>query len=56
MAVESPQGWLAAADQDIADGIGLMQRSFASRDGAALAAAAVAKFDEAFREGTAAIG
>lgn len=48
--VESQQEWLAAADQDIADGIALLQRSFGSRDGAALAAAAGAEFDEAFKE------
>lgn len=42
--------WLAAAVQDIADGLTLLERSFGSSDAAALVTQATAKFDEAYKE------
>ncbi|MBB5868761.1 hypothetical protein F4553_002140 [Allocatelliglobosispora scoriae] len=48
--VADNQSWLAAAGQDLADGLALLQKSFGSRDSAALVKAATAEFDEAFKE------
>jgi hypothetical protein len=42
--------WLAAASEDLADGVTLLERSFGSRDAAALVRQATAQFDEAFQE------
>jgi hypothetical protein len=42
--------WLAAASQDLADGMTLLERSFGSSDPAALVRQATAQFDEAFQE------
>ena len=48
--VATQTAWLAAADQDLADGMNLLQRSFGSSDSAALVRQATAQFDEAFKE------
>jgi hypothetical protein len=48
--VETGAAWLAAADEDIADGIGLLQRALAEPDPTPWVEAAAAQFDEAFQE------
>ena len=48
--VATRTAWLAAASQDLADGITLLERSFGSSDSAALVRLATAQFDEAFQE------
>ena len=48
--VATRTAWLAAASQDLADGVTLLERSFGSSDSAALVRQATAQFDEAFQE------
>jgi hypothetical protein len=48
--VATQTAWLAAASQDLADGMTLLERSFGSSDPAALVRLATAQFDEAFQE------
>lgn len=48
--VATQTAWLAAANQDLADGVALLERSFGSSDPAALVRQATAQFDEAFQE------
>ncbi|WP_027346905.1 hypothetical protein [Hamadaea tsunoensis] len=48
--VATRTAWLAAASQDLADGVTLLEKSFGSGDSAALVRAATAQFDEAFQE------
>lgn len=48
--VTTGAAWLNAADQDIVDGIGLLQSSFGTTRPQGLVASAVAEFDQAFAQ------
>lgn len=48
--ISAPRAWLAAADQDLADGFTLLQRSFSEPVPLPWITAALAQFDEAYLE------
>lgn len=50
VAVVAPTEWLASADQDIVDGIGLLQRSFTDPEPSPWRTAAMRQFDKAFKQ------